>query len=338
MKSSYQQFIKSSIHHLNNVYFISGESLLLKEELLHKIIQVAKQQGFSDKEIFNITPRFNWQSVIEASQVYPLFAEKKIIIIYLNQYKLSAQLIEQLPQLLKQQETLVIFLSDKIDAKTRHSAWLNQIINKGCVIEIWPFKRHEYTSWLNSQAQALGLTLNDSIIHRIIISLENNLFAAKQCLQKLALLNQNTPDEKALQSILEALPQYNNVDLLNAISEQDGTKIIRIIEHLHSMREPASHVLSIFLNQIRKCTQLKYAIMQGESINNSAKQLNIYTTHLPAIEKTLSYLTLNQWYDCFSQALNIEKKIKIDFTWPKEDFILLSLFMCAQMPLRQVAA
>ncbi|MGH8518105.1 MAG: DNA polymerase III subunit delta, partial [Panacagrimonas sp.] len=61
------------------VYVVAGEEPLLVEESLDAIRAAARQQGFSEREIFDVERGFDWGRVIESCNSLSLFATRKII-------------------------------------------------------------------------------------------------------------------------------------------------------------------------------------------------------------------------------------------------------------------
>ena len=62
-----------------STYFAFGAEILLVEQSLSMIKDVAKENGFNERNRFDIDGNFSWDSIISLISSPSLFSEKRII-------------------------------------------------------------------------------------------------------------------------------------------------------------------------------------------------------------------------------------------------------------------
>lgn len=61
------------------VYFIHGDETLLVNECADSIRAAARQQGFSEREVFHAVTGFDWNQLLAASGSLSLFSERRLL-------------------------------------------------------------------------------------------------------------------------------------------------------------------------------------------------------------------------------------------------------------------
>lgn len=64
---------------LEPIYVIIGDEPLLAQEAADAIRGQARENGFTERELFNAEARFDWQQVLTEANSLSLFADKKIL-------------------------------------------------------------------------------------------------------------------------------------------------------------------------------------------------------------------------------------------------------------------
>src|ERR1043165_971845 len=61
------------------IYVVGGDEPLLVEEALDAIRAAARKQGYSEREVLEVDPAFDWQRLIESYASLSLFASRRLI-------------------------------------------------------------------------------------------------------------------------------------------------------------------------------------------------------------------------------------------------------------------
>ena len=60
--------------------WISGDETLLVQETMDNVRQIAKQQGFTEREIHDVSAQFNWNILLESASSLPYLLIKNLLI------------------------------------------------------------------------------------------------------------------------------------------------------------------------------------------------------------------------------------------------------------------
>ena len=56
--------------------WISGDETLLVQETMDNVRNIAKEQGFTEREVHDVSAQFNWNILLESASSLSLFADK----------------------------------------------------------------------------------------------------------------------------------------------------------------------------------------------------------------------------------------------------------------------
>ena len=70
-------------------YLVSGDETLLVQEACDSIRRHCRDQGYSEREVYEVDAQFDWQQLPAAGNALSLFADKKIIELRLASAKID---------------------------------------------------------------------------------------------------------------------------------------------------------------------------------------------------------------------------------------------------------
>ena len=83
---------------------------------------------------------------------------------------------------------MCLVVTDKLDKKAGDAAWVRAVEKHGVWVPIWPVETAALPAWLRARAKQLQVEMEPAAAQLIVDRVEGNLLAAKQELEKLALL------------------------------------------------------------------------------------------------------------------------------------------------------
>jgi DNA polymerase-3 subunit delta len=173
------------------VYLIVGEDPLLTAEAGDAIRTRARQQGFTEREVFQIDrPSSNsFQPAQHAAEAMSLFASRRVIEIRMPGGKPGYGEAELLRVIEAAGDDLVVLIfAGKIERDAWQSDWLKLIDQRGASLTLWPVDLARFPDWLRSRFRAAGLVPDADALALLAARTEGNLLAARQEIEKLALL------------------------------------------------------------------------------------------------------------------------------------------------------
>jgi DNA polymerase-3 subunit delta len=85
-------------------------------------------------------------------------------------------------------DLLVLVITDKLERETQGSEWVQAAQQRGAWLPVWTVERAQLPQWLRSRFAAAGLSAADDALALLAERSEGNLLAARQEVDKLAML------------------------------------------------------------------------------------------------------------------------------------------------------
>jgi DNA polymerase-3 subunit delta len=238
------------------VYLVSGEEPLLVGEAADSIRSRARQLGFAEREVFFIERSAAvWDDVRQASQALSLFASRRIVEIRMPSGKAGVVGAAALLKLLQVagDELLVLIITERLERETQASEWVQAVQQRGAWLPIWPVDRAHLPQWLRSRFAAAGLSAADDALALLAERSEGNLLAARQEIDKLAMLlprgTKVTLAEVAAGSADSA--RFDVFQLAEAVRNADAARALRILGGLQAEGAEALLVLWSLTKELR---------------------------------------------------------------------------------------
>ncbi len=234
-------------------------SSLLALEAGDAIRAAARKDGCTEREVFTAEPGADWSKLGASAANLSLFASRKLLEIRIPTGKPGAEggkaleaLCANLPQ-----DTVVLVMLPELEWQSLKTAWFAALEGAGTVVEARAVSREELPQWLADRLAAQKQHANVETLEWMADRVEGNLLAAKQEVEKLALL---LPEgEISLASIREAVTDVSRFErdaLLDAIHDADPGRIARAVDSLEAEGEPLPLLLWALTEELRLMMQL----------------------------------------------------------------------------------
>jgi len=238
---------------------VHGAEALLALEAGDAIRAAARRAGCEEREVFNAEPGADWSKVGASAANLSLFSTKKLLEVRIPSGKPGAEggkaleaLCSRLPE-----DTVVLVMLPELEWQQLKTAWFAALENAGTMVEAKAISREELPQWLAerlaAQQQRAGIETLEWMADRV----EGNLLAARQEVEKLALLL--PAGEISLDAIREAVTDVSRFErdaLLDAIHEADPGRIARAVDSLEAEGEPLPLLLWALAEELRLMVQL----------------------------------------------------------------------------------
>ncbi len=239
---------------LKPVYLVSGDELLLVQEACDRIIAAARAKGFDERVLIQVETGFQWHELTEQANTMSLFAQQRLLDVRIPP-KFDKDAVETLLSYLANppQDTLLLLRTERLDSKQRAAAWFKKFEAVGAVVLVWPIGPKELPGWLAQRAKRAGLELSDDALAYLANSVEGNLLAAAQEIEKLALSGLAQPVTlAALTSAITDAAHYDAFDLVDAALEGEARRVRHIVWVLRAEGIAALAILGAVTVQLRR--------------------------------------------------------------------------------------
>ncbi|HWJ35629.1 MAG TPA: DNA polymerase III subunit delta [Steroidobacteraceae bacterium] len=244
---------------LVGVYLVSGDDPLLVGEAADAIRAAARAAGYADRSVFFIDRTFAWDDLRQATQSLSLFAERRLFELRMPSGKPdkgAAALIDIATR--PPPDVLCLVVTDKLDKKASEAAWVHAFEKHGVWVPIWPVETAALPGWLRARARALGVEMEPEAAQLIVERVEGNLLAAKQELEKLALLanGERISSELVLRSVGDSA-RYDVFQLGEAAAGGDAERALRILLGLKNEGVEPTLILWALIRELRGLWQAR---------------------------------------------------------------------------------
>jgi DNA polymerase-3 subunit delta len=244
---------------LSPLYAVHGPETLLALEAGDAIRAAARQSGCTEREVFTAEPGADWSALGASAANLSLFASRRLLEIRVPTGKPGAEggkaieaLCARLPE-----DTVVLVMLPALEWQQLRAAWFAALADAGTLVEARAISREELPQWLAERLAAQGQRAGLETLEWLADRVEGNLLAAKQEVDKLALLL--PAGEVTLEAIREAVTDVSRFEregLLEAIHDADPARIARAVDSLEAEGEPLPLLLWALAEEVRLMVQL----------------------------------------------------------------------------------
>ncbi len=297
---------------LKPLYLVSGDEPLQQMEACDMIRQVARKQGFTEREVFHVERGFDWGQLFLSANSMSLFAEKKILELRFNSAKpgdVGGKAFAEYCQNMNTDNILIITMP-KIDAAGQRSKWFKLLDQSGAIMQLWPVEPNQLPSWIANRMRNKGLTPSREAVLLLAEKVEGNMLAAAQEIEKLAI---NAPANISAEDIIEAVEDAAKFDvfkLVDAILMAKLKRTTRIMQGLKATGEEPVYVLWALTREIRTMTSMAYAQQKGDAIGVVLKKHGVWDKRASLVKAGLQRLNEKQWSALLQEVMQVDLVIK----------------------------
>ena len=274
---------------LQPLYVIHGEEDLLRIEALDSIRAVAKQRGYLNRESYTVeNANFDWNEVLANADSAGLFADLKLLEIHIPSGKVGKNGGEALQQ-----------LAENLPRDT-------------VTLEAKAVSSNALPAWINARLQQHGLEAEAAAIALFAERVEGNLLAAKQEVDKLALLF----PQGHLISIQDAQESVANVarfDVFQLAAAWMGGNVRRtahLLDALAADDEEPVLLLWAVAEDVRTLIRLSAALKQGKTVQAVRNELRLWGDKQQYASQAAQRLTVPRLMDALKTCAQIDRQIK----------------------------
>lgn len=229
------------------LYLLSSNEPLLVDEALEAFRERARAAGLEDRESWVVEKGFNWNQLQGSLGNLSLFSAGKLVELRLPNGTPGDEGSREIRALAGRPAdgNVVVIVTPQLPRKVAESAWVKAAAAAGAWFELPAPGLDDLPDWIHRRLKAAGLSADDEGLALIAARVEGNLLAARQEVEKLALLY---PAGTALTAdqVRDAVAdgaRFDVFQLTDAALDGDLPRAVRILEGLREEGEAAPLVL-----------------------------------------------------------------------------------------------
>src|SRR5512143_776511 len=301
-------------HGLAPLYVVVGDEPLAAQEAGDAIRTAARVAGHTERTVFTVLGRYNWQGIFASGDNLSLFGERRLTEIRIPSGKPGvdgAKALETYAARLPA-DTLTLISLPGLDWKTMQSRWFAALAKSGVVVEAKPVDRAALPGWIERRLARQGLRAERAALEFLADQVEGNLLAAQQEIDKLALLL--PPGRMTLAAVEHAVVDVSRLEadaLQDALYAGDGARFAQIVTDLRDSGEAVPAILWQVSSAVQVLLRLKLALAQGDSLPGLMRTLwGRDKQRAPQIERALKRLSLAQVESSLADLALVDRQAK----------------------------
>lgn len=300
---------------LQSLYVIHGEEDLLRIESLDALRSAAKQQGYLNVEKHQIdSVSFDWQGLLAEASSAGLFADLKLLEIHLpsgKPGKAGGEALQTLAQNLPE-DTCAIVVLPKLEKAQQQAKWFTALAQKAYVIEAKAVGIQALPEWIRARLVKQRLNIADDALALFADLVEGNLLAAKQEIDKLALLHPAgyTVQLADAQQAVANVARFDVFQLSSAWMAGDGKRVARLLDGLEEKDDEPVLLVWALAEDIRTLLRLAAALKEGKTVGAVRNELRLWGDKQNLAPAALKRLKPRTLISALQTCAQIDRQIK----------------------------
>ncbi len=239
---------------LATVYAVHGPEPLVALEAADRIREAARRDGTTSREVYFAEPGMDWGRLGATAANLSLFASKRLVEIRIPTGKPGMDGGRAIEAWCARppEDAVTLVVLPELDWQQQKAKWYEALDRAGVVVEAKAVTRDELPDWLGERLARQQQRASVETLEWLADRVEGNLLAARQEVEKLALLL--PPGEIALEAIREAVTDVSRFErdtLLEAIHAGDTGRIARVVGSLKAEGEALPLLLWMLAEELR---------------------------------------------------------------------------------------
>lgn len=298
---------------LPSLVWISGDETLLVQETCDMVRQTAREQGFTEREVYDANAQFDWNILLESINSLSLFAERKIIDLRLHSPKLDNDAKKALQEFVSNpgEDNFLMVTSGKIEKPTLSTKWFKSIESGGIVVQVWPINAQQLPNWVGQRMQKAGLKADRGAVDIICQRVEGNLLAAAQEIDKLAILagDRELTAEIVARAVADNA-RFNVFALTDASLAGQAGKALNILNHLRSEGDDPLKILFFLTREIRALLRMQESMNRGQNINGVMQAERVWNNRTAIVGHALRHHSSHSLEELLVKARKVDQSVK----------------------------
>ena len=273
---------------LEPLYVVHGDEPLFVIEASDAIRAAARRAGCDEREIFIVDAHFRWDAFAAANANLGLFGTRKLIDLRIPSGKPGADgaaALERHASHLDADNVTLVTLP-RIDRATQGSAWFAALTDQGVSIAVQSIERAALPAWIAERLGRNGQRVSRPTLAFLAERCEGNLLAARQEIDKLALLlpKGELADDDVQRAVAD-VARFDIQQLSEAWLAGEAGRALRIVDVLRGEGEPITLAVWQLGEDLHALAGVHEAVAQGQSLNTAVRGARVWGRRQAALER-----------------------------------------------------
>ena len=278
---------------LASLYVIHGDEPLLAIEAGDQVRAAARAAGFEEREVLVVDQGFKWDAFATANRSLGLFGARKLVDLRIPSGKAGidgAQALEECAAH-PHPDTLTLITLPRLERTAQSSAWFSALEQAGVVVAVQPLDRDELPQWLAGRLARQKQHASADTLQFLADATEGNLLAARQEVEKLALLlPEGELDADAVAGAIADVARFDVFQLSEAWLAGDAARALRILAALEAQGEGLPLLIWQIGEDLHALSSVLAATAEGTPLATAVRAARVWGKRQAALERAVRRL------------------------------------------------
>ena len=270
------------------LYVVHGDEPLAALEAGDAIRAAARKAGCDDRDVLVVEPGFKWDAFLAANANMGLFGSRKLVDLRIPGGKpgveggraLEAYAANPNP------DNVTLVTLPRLDRATQASAWFAALAQTGVTIAVQPLDRGELPRWIAARLARQNQKAGRDVLDYLAEQCEGNLLAARQEIEKLALLlPEGELELAAVEAAAADVARYDVFQLSEAWLAGDATRVLRVLSVLRAEGEPVTLAVWQIAEDLHALARVQSEVRGGMSLATALRNARVWGKRQDAMER-----------------------------------------------------
>jgi DNA polymerase-3 subunit delta len=302
---------------LRPAYLVAGSEPLRVQEAADAIRARAREQGFSEREVFDVDNDFDWNRLSRGLATLSLFATRRLFELRMPTGKPGKDGSEAIREFCENPPPDTVLLIVAQEWSNKHAGkWSEAIQKAGHLVPVWPLKPHELGDWLLQRLRSRGLVATPDAVQRLADRVEGNLLAAAQEVDKLVLLVDGgrgatavAIDDAQMEKLVADSSRFDVFRLIDTALAGEAARAVRMLAALRAEGEQVAGLMPMVAKEVLVMCGLARAAAANQ-LNSAMREARIWDSKMPAYKRAAERHPPERWEQFAAECGRIDRSSK----------------------------
>jgi len=300
-----------------SVYFFTGPEELTKREALAALRRAILPPGLEQLNDATLEG-VGAQAIIDSAETLPVMSERRIVVVrdwpplVSGKSKNEEAEVERMLNWLKDvpdTSIVVFYMTVEPDGRKKLTGALKK---REGYVEFTHLSGAALQKWCAQQLKPLGKRISSDAVNEMTLMVGQDLTRISGELKKLAAYIEDAPEIQVpdVQAIVSPSPEYSVFMILDHLLEGKVAEATRIVNSVLQTEPSVIRIISLFSNQLRIDTHIKYALDARSSMPEVYKALGITEYRARHVQRQVRSITAEALKERYLACVEADYAIK----------------------------
>jgi DNA polymerase-3 subunit delta len=273
------------------LYVVHGDEPLLALEAADAIRAAARAAGAVDREVLVVEPGFKWDAFLGANANASLFGDRKCVDLRIPSGKPGAEGSKALVAYATNPnpDNITLVSLPRVDRATQSSDWFSALSENGVTIAVYPVERDALPQWIAARLARQKQRASRETLAFLADACEGNLLAARQEIEKLALLlPEGDLDHAAVEAAVADVARFDVFELSEAWLAGDASRAVRILRSLQAEGDAPTLPIWQLSEDVHAIATVAAMVRSGTPASAAVRNARVWGKRQSALERAVS--------------------------------------------------